>query len=227
MISVVIPAYNEESYIEHTLRSLHGQGVEYESIVVDGGSTDRTVQIARKYADRTLVVKKGGVSAARNAGASAAKGDIILFLDADTRMDKGSLTTIRNAFSDGVVGVCANVRSDGPLHAKVVYKITSAVACVTSLLRIPLFYGMCMAWRRDAFRRAGGFDEATRVGEDMKLTLALHNKGRCKWLRRATVVTSSRRLRGKFLFISPYMHFKNFFKLVLFGRTDKDYPVIR
>lgn len=227
MISVIIPAYNEEAYIEKTLQSVTEQNTRSEIIVVDGGSTDRTVEIAKRYADDVLVVRGDGVSRARNIGAKAASGDVLLFLDADTWLHAGTLETIQTAFTEGATGVCGNVRSDGPLHARIVYKITSATALITSWLHVPLFYGLCMAWRRDAFERNGGFDEGTRVGEDIKLTLALHNSGRCVWLRNARVTTSSRRLRGRWFFLSPYVHLKNFFKMVFLKRTDSTYRPVR
>lgn len=85
-ISLVIPAYNEESYLGDCLRSALAQVVHfYEIIVVDNASTDRTAQIARQFPGvRVVREAKRGIVHARNAGFNAARGDIIARIDADT-----------------------------------------------------------------------------------------------------------------------------------------------
>ncbi len=73
IISVVIPAYNEENYIEACLKSLRNQktNVPYEIVVCDNNSTDRTVEIAKKYADKVVYERRQGIGYARNKGVSA------------------------------------------------------------------------------------------------------------------------------------------------------------
>ena len=81
MISVVVPALNEEEWIVPCLESLTSQSDHaYELIVVDGGSSDRTVELAERYADR-VIVYKGRVGAARNLGARSSRGEILAFMD--------------------------------------------------------------------------------------------------------------------------------------------------
>ena len=80
-ISVIIPTYNEEKNIIRTLYYLSRQTLprkNYEIIIVDGGSKDRTVEIALKYADKVIKQKSKGVGGARNDGAIIAKGEIIV-----------------------------------------------------------------------------------------------------------------------------------------------------
>ncbi len=87
MISIIIPTKNEESVIEKTLTSLKNNlSLPHEIIVTDGASTDKTVEIAKKYADK--VVEHAGperqtIAAGRNAGAAVAAGDFLAFMDAD------------------------------------------------------------------------------------------------------------------------------------------------
>lgn len=84
--SIVIPAYNEQDHIKSTLLSLSNQSLprkSYEIIVVDNGSTDKTTEIALKYADRVLEVPEGNVGAVRNRGIKCALADIIVCTDAD------------------------------------------------------------------------------------------------------------------------------------------------
>src|SRR3989338_1520641 len=163
MISVIIPTLNEEKYLEATLCSIPKGG--HEIIVVDGGSSDQTVRIAKRFADKAIMAE-GGVSKARNLGAQKAHGDVLLFLDADTRLLPETIESMMEAFDNGAIGVCANISSDGPIYARILYKLVSATAMLTAFMGVPLFYGMCMAWRRDAFESVGGFDESVRVGED-------------------------------------------------------------
>ena len=84
MISIVVPAYNEEKYIEKTLKLIPKN---IEVIVVCNGCTDDTEKIAKKYA-KTYSIKERNVSLARNYGADKSHGDIIMFLDADTLINK-------------------------------------------------------------------------------------------------------------------------------------------
>lgn len=99
LISIIMPAYNAEQYIEETIEGIIKQSFEnWELIVVDDGSTDRSAQIIDKYAKQDLRIravhqKNEGVSCARNAGLDLAKGKYIVFVDADDVIPKTSLET--------------------------------------------------------------------------------------------------------------------------------------
>jgi CDP-glycerol glycerophosphotransferase len=88
-VSVVVPVYNVEEFLETCLDSLTAQTFEdFEAILVDDGSTDRSGEIAQRYAERDprfRVVKQanGGLSKARNTGADEARGEFLVFLDSD------------------------------------------------------------------------------------------------------------------------------------------------
>jgi len=84
MISVVVCAKNEENYIGNCLQCLKKQTLKPEIIVVEGHSTDKTYNIAKKYADKVVRDKKRGIAAARNLGWKTAKGDIVAYCDADS-----------------------------------------------------------------------------------------------------------------------------------------------
>jgi glycosyltransferase involved in cell wall biosynthesis/GT2 family glycosyltransferase len=98
-ISVVIPAYNMEAYVEGAIRSVIAQDTPaHEVVVVDDGSTDRTVAVASAFKDVTLVRQPNrGLAAARNAGADRATGDAIFFLDSDDELLPGALGRLRDA----------------------------------------------------------------------------------------------------------------------------------
>lgn len=88
-VSAIIPALNEEKYIETCLRGLENQNIPPdEIIVIDGNSNDRTVDICSSYTDKVFIIDRKGIGAARAIGVEEATGDIILSTDADTRLDE-------------------------------------------------------------------------------------------------------------------------------------------
>src|SRR5512139_3857761 len=102
MISVVVPSYNEEKNIAACLESLSNQTIardEYEIIVVDGNSKDRTREIAAQYADLVFIQTSRKVGGARNDGAQKAKGEILATTDADSIIPRDWLEVIRDDFS--------------------------------------------------------------------------------------------------------------------------------
>ncbi|MCD6290609.1 MAG: glycosyltransferase [Anaerolineae bacterium] len=108
MISIVVPAYNAAPLLERCLRALQGQNLpakEYEIIVVDDGSTDDTARVASAMGARLIRIPHGGPAAARNAGIRAARGEIILFTDADCEPTPHWARSLAAAFADpGVAG---------------------------------------------------------------------------------------------------------------------------
>src|SRR3989344_6186702 len=101
MISVIVPAYNEEKYLTRTLQSVKKQGVKNELIVVCNGCTDKSFDIAKKYADKTFNLKERNVSKAKNFGAENAKYKNLVFLDADTILRDGVLNAVESFLSKG------------------------------------------------------------------------------------------------------------------------------
>ena len=105
MISIVIPAYNEEMFLPRLLESIRKQTFkDYEVIVADNDSTDNTVQAAINGGAR--VVRGGLPAAARNRGAEAAGGEYLLFLDADTVLPDGFLEKLFKKFEDDYLDIC-------------------------------------------------------------------------------------------------------------------------
>ena len=106
-ISVIVPTLNEENYIEGCLESISKQTIprdKYEIIVSDGSSTDRTVEIANKYADLVVVSEKRGIWWGRNYGAEYARGRFLVFIDADTQIKKDYLETVSQVHGERSCG---------------------------------------------------------------------------------------------------------------------------
>ena len=184
-ISVIIPALNEAAAIRDTLESVHKQKGFGEIIVVDGGSTDGTHEIASRYA--RVLSSPPGRALQMNAGASAATGTILLFLHADTRLYPGHAEAIRNALrDDGVAGGCAPVTFDAD------HPLLSWFSRL-SRINIRLFHygdgGIFV--RRSLFSAMGGF-AALPIMEDLDFLRRMKPHGR-RALLQVPVLTSARR----------------------------------
>ena len=195
MISFIIPAYNEELLIGSTLKALDSAAKTlpeaYELIVVDDASTDQTAAVARSAGARVVSVAHRQIAATRNSGAREAKGDVIIFVDADTLANANVVQAAVTALRDGAVGGGASVRFDGslPLYARLLQPSSIWLARAARLAASCFLF--C---RREAFEAVGGFDERFFCAEELVLGKALKRQGRFIVLRES-VTTSGRKLR--------------------------------
>ncbi len=194
-LSFVVPAHNEEHELPETLRAIRSaaaaSGETYEMIVVDDASTDRTAEIARQLGATVLPINRRQIAAARNAGARVARGEILFFVDADTRLAPGHVSAGVAALEAGCSGGSARVAVDShlPFWARLCIRSFCAV-----YFALGLGVGAFIFTRRDLFEKAGGFDEQYFAGEEVYLTLALKKLGRFKILAEP-IVTSARKIR--------------------------------
>jgi glycosyltransferase involved in cell wall biosynthesis len=118
MISFVVPAHNEEALLGETLRILRASaeavGQPFEIIVADDASTDRTAEIARTAGATVVSIERRQIAAARNAGAKAASGDVLIFVDADTHVSAPNLQQALDALRGGAIGGGVAVRLRDP-----------------------------------------------------------------------------------------------------------------
>lgn len=231
-ISVIIPTLNEERYLPNCLSSLVNQsGREFrEIIVVDGGSTDQTVQVARKNSDRVLVKPGQAVGASRNIGALAAKGEILAFIDADTIADVGWLEELSRSFHDdpGAVGVTGpTLPYGGTTLDQLAYHVATGWAQRFSLkLGLPHVAGFNCAYRKGAFWDAGGFDEGRELSEDVMLSLRIRHQGRIVFNPNMIAHTSLRRIKKYgYPYLTTYYAI-NAAMLLLF-KKNLAYPKVR
>lgn len=229
MFSVIIPTYLEEKYIKKTLEAVRSQSYRnFEIIVLDSNSRDRTLAIARRYADKIINLKERGVSLARNTGAKASKGDLLLFLDADTIMEKDFLKRIAKVFDNKrVVATSGYVYASGSIVDRIIFLGTSEISWLTAILGFPLFHGMCMTVRRDIFEKVRGFNLKYETAEDIDLTERVRKYGTCVLVRNARALTSARRTQKMGSLYSIYYHITNFLRYKYFGEGRKDYPTTR
>ena len=196
MISFIVPAYNEERLLAATLQALHAaaraQGVDYELIVADDASTDNTAAIAQAHGAIVVPVAHRQISATRNSGARAARGDVFIFVDADTLVDAAVVRAALQALRDGAIGGGAAVHFDGvlPLYARLI------VPMFVRVFRTLRYAAGCFVFcTRGAFEAVGGFDEAYFGAEEVVISRALKRHGRFVVLREP-VTSSGRKFRS-------------------------------
>lgn len=174
-ISIIIPVYNEESTIGDLLNSLEDSGAD-EVLVADGGSVDRTVEIASHHA--RIVHSSTGRASQMNDAAQCASGEVLLFLHADTRLSTTALNVVRSVMADeAIIGGNFDVRFDGKDLAAGVF---------THINRwrrwFGIFYGDSGIFcRRSVFQSLGGF-VCWPILEDYEFARRLRRVGKLAYL---------------------------------------------
>lgn len=181
-ISIVVPVYNAEDYIVETLRSLQQQTItDWQAVVVDDGSTDRSASRIAELADpRIRLVRQAnrGVAAARNLGIESSDGNWIAFIDADDLWApnklESQLATARRENADVVFGP---VQLFGEAHRQRAYEQDvyvlegdPGVACMISRNRVPQSSVLAT---RASLQSVGGYDESLQLSEDYDLWLRM------------------------------------------------------
>jgi glycosyltransferase involved in cell wall biosynthesis len=195
VISFVIPAHNEEALLGRTLASIHAAARTldgpYEIVVADDASTDRTAEIARGSGARVIPINRRQIAAARNAGARAATGESLIFVDADTLVTPRVVRAALRTLSRGAVGGGCSVKFDGPVP--VYGRVIEGVLRVFSP-PVGLAAGCFLFCTRLAYDAVGGFDESLFATEEVAFAGRLKRLGRFVVLRE-WVYTSGRKVR--------------------------------
>lgn len=186
-VSVIIPVLNEETTIASGLRALAVLGP-HETIVVDGGSKDRTVEICRQFGVE-VVMSRPGRARQMNCGAALASGDVLLFLHADTRLPASAFYDIAAVLGNPS---CRGGRFDVELEgAHWMLKIIGALINYRSRATKMGTGDQAIFVRREIFQRLGGYPDIPLM-EDLAFARALKRLGAVACLR-SRVVTSARR----------------------------------
>jgi len=215
MISFIVPAYNEELELSSTIAAIRAAASRatrtYEIIVVDDASTDATPEIGAQAGTRTISINRRQIAAARNAGARAARGQYLFFVDADTRINRTHIVEAIAALESGYAGGSARVVTDGfiPLWGRIFVHAFCAV-----YFSLNLGAGAFLFTTQRNFDAIGGFDEQYFIGEEVYFSLGLRKLGRFKVLREP-ILTSGRKLR----MYSARQILGNVFGVIVGGRS--------
>jgi cellulose synthase/poly-beta-1,6-N-acetylglucosamine synthase-like glycosyltransferase len=189
-VSVIVPAFNEDRVIEGTIRSLLNSDYEnFEIIVVDDGSQDRTSEVVREQFGEQPLVRlftepNAGKAAALNFGLRYAKGDVIVALDADTQFPAETIRRLARRFVDPTIGaVAGNAKVGNRINIVTRWQALEYITsqnmdrrAFASLNRITVVPGAVGAWRRALIEECSGFSSDT-LAEDQDLTLRIRKLG--------------------------------------------------
>lgn len=234
-ISVIIPTFNEEKYITRCLSALANQKTHfsYEILVVDHNSTDKTIPIAKKYKTRIIQEEIRGTAVARQAGVNNANSTIVAFTEADCIPPNDWIERIGNHFLQHPddVGITGRYYFD---DANKGMKLVSlqAMALGNYLVKILKgnfpFRGTNSAGRKDIILKAGGFREEGAPFDDADCSNRVAKYGNIYFDQNLTVVTSSRRVKGRFFTYAREFIFSAFMVFVLKKKGDiRWYKIIR
>lgn len=202
-ISIIIPALNEEKTLPSLLESIKTQDFDdYEVILADAHSKDRTRELAAEYGCR--IVDGGLPAAGRNAGAAAANGEFLFFLDADVVLPSGFIRNVYEEMQDRYIDLAtceikplSNLQLDRVIHRMI------NLAVILNLWVDPKAFGFCIFVTKRLFNRVGGFDETIFVAEDSDFVKRASVYRNLRYLLSAHIMVSVRRFEkeGRFAYM--------------------------
>ena len=190
LISIIIPAHNEENYIEKTILSIIDSSYKnYELIIVCDSCSDKTEEISKKYTDKVYEVDFKNIAQTRNFGASKAIGEIFVFWDADTISSDNYLASIVEVVNSGFDYGCSKMISEtGTLKGRfIVWRINCyGINSKTT--------GGNFFIKKNIFDSVNGFDRTFNKGEDTELGERLYKSGaKYKFMKNSYIIPSERR----------------------------------
>ena len=207
MISIIIPTYNEANQIGQTISRTHAANGEHEIevIVVDGGSNDETISIAKNYGATVLTSERKGRAAQMNKGASIAKGEIFYFLHADSMPPQNFTTHISDAYHKGAISGCFRLVFD---HEHWFLKAN----CWFTRFNVNAirFGDQSLFVTKDVFNKCGGFREDLIMMEDQEIIRRIKKHGEFKVMN-ACVITSARKYLDNGVFRMQAIFFRIWF----------------
>jgi glycosyltransferase involved in cell wall biosynthesis len=197
VISVIIPTLNEGKVIERCMKSLSEQTYkDFEIVLVDSGSKDGTIETAKKYKARIIDEPRRGVPLARNRGVRESKGDIIVCTDGDSAYPSDWLEKIAKHFEDkDVVAVGGPIApAEDKLKHRLIFKLTTDYfPRFAKLFGFVVFQGSNSSFRKDAYEKAGGYDEKIRTLDDNEFPNRIRKLGKVVFDPSLVIKTSTRR----------------------------------
>jgi glycosyltransferase involved in cell wall biosynthesis len=232
-ISFVIPAYNEEKFIEKCLNSVLNEAkkskISFEVIVVNNCSTDKTEEIISKFNEILIVNEpRKGLTFARQAGFLKSSGELIANIDADTILPSGWIETVLTEFNKNKNLIALSgpqIYYDVPKKVLIEEKIFYKIAYLTYLLnkyilnKSSMIQGGNFVIRRDALLKIGGFNTNILFwGEDTDIAKRLHKIGDVKFTFKLPIYASGRRLLREGILKTAWRYTLNYFSIIFLNR---------
>lgn len=187
-ISFIVPTYNEEKYLQNCLESIESQRCEKEIIIVDGGSDDRTLEIAELYADK-VIREVEGRGKGRHQGAKEAENELLVFIDADTTVKEDFSEKIINFMDEKELAACATRFRMTGVRSKVIQIFGNTFF---PRMKPPLLPGFNTVVRKSVYKKSNGFQDI--VGEDLQFSKEISKYGRIGIHREKLAINSGRRI---------------------------------
>ncbi len=219
MLSIIIPALNEEEYLPLLLENIKKQNFsDYEIIVADAGSVDKTVEIAKNYGCK--IVQGGLPARGRNEGAKAARGEILLFMDADNiYLPEKFLETLIWEFKKRNLGVATfPIYPDGKKIDRIIYGFYNKLIQATQFA----FAFNSVLVKKEIFEKVGGFDEEIKLAEDHYFVRQSIRYGKFGFIKTEPVLTSARRFNKEGRLKIYFKFFLAAIWFLLFGPIKSD-----
>jgi glycosyltransferase involved in cell wall biosynthesis len=237
MLSFIIPTLNEEKTIEKTLKSISAYSGEKEIIISDGKSTDRTVEVVRKYADKIIVhdgLTRQNIAKGRNAGAKEARGEYIVFVDADVTVPDidNFIKKIEVYYKEdpklvAVTAGCLVYKETARMFDNIIFQSLALYFSFLNFIGFGAAGGEFQMIKREAFNKVGGFDERLAISEDMDLFWRLTKIGRTRLPVGLNIYHTGRRPHKVGWPRLLWTWTRNTITAFFFKRSDSGYDLVR
>lgn len=212
MISIIIPTLNEEKYLPRLLESIKQQDFfDYEIIVSDGGSLDKTHSIAHSYSAKLIINDKIKCpSAQRNNGAKAARGEVLLFLDADSVLPVNFLKLAYEEFKKyGLVAASFYIKfNPEKFHYKLYSFISNLIFLLKQKTKNPAGIGAGLMANKSVHDKISGFDLNVLLAEDYDYCARMVKYGKFRIIKSCRLLYSARRLEKEGFWLAGWKWLK-------------------